>query len=64
MFKIQTLNAISTKGLNQFTPELYQVSPEIDEPDAILVRSHSMHDMNFSKSVKVNGIIRVRKLLC
>jgi D-3-phosphoglycerate dehydrogenase len=55
MFKIQTLNSIATIGLNQFSSELYEVSPDIQHPDAILVRSHSMHDMSFLGSVKVVG---------
>ncbi|TAK75880.1 MAG: 3-phosphoglycerate dehydrogenase [Gammaproteobacteria bacterium] len=55
MFKIQTLNAISPVGLNQFPSELYQVAPDIEHPDAILVRSYAMHDMPIPHSVKVIG---------
>ncbi len=55
MFNILTLNPIAAIGLNQFSPDLYQVSSEIAAPDAILVRSHTMHDMTFSDSLKVVG---------
>ncbi len=55
MFKIQTLNAISPIGLNQFPRDLYEVASEIQNPDAILVRSYTMHDMPIPHSVKVVG---------
>lgn len=55
MFKIQTLNTIAPVGLNQFPRELYEVASEIQSPDAILVRSHVMHDMPISETVKVIG---------
>lgn len=55
MFKIQTLNTIAPVGLNEFPRELYEVASEIQEPDAILVRSQNMHDMTISDSVKVVG---------
>ncbi|RDI39048.1 3-phosphoglycerate dehydrogenase family protein [Aquicella lusitana] len=55
MFKIQTLNTISSVGLNQFPRELYEIASEIQSPDAILVRSHAMHDMTIPSSVKVIG---------
>lgn len=55
MFKIQTLNTIATAGLNQFPRELYEVASEVQHPDAILVRSHAMHDMTIPSSVKAIG---------
>lgn len=55
MFKIQTFNKIAKIGLNQFPTELYEVSPDIQQPDAILVRSQSLHEMNIPASVKVIG---------
>ena len=55
MFKVQTFNKISKTGLNQFPTELYEVSPDIQHPDAIIVRSHPLHDMQFPHSVKVIG---------
>lgn len=55
MFKIQVFNKISKAGLNQFPSELYEVSPDIQQPDAILVRSQSLHDMAIPGSVKAIG---------
>src|SRR5437016_10587983 len=55
MFKILTLNNISTQGLNQLPREFYEVSSEIQSTDAILVRSHDMHTMDIANSVKVIG---------
>lgn len=55
MFKILTLNAISTGGLNQFSRELYEVASEMQHPDAVLVRSHNMHKMELPNTVKVIG---------
>ncbi len=52
--KIQTLNAISKKGLSRL-PETYKVGNDIDSPEAILVRSHIMHDMAIPDSVLAIG---------
>jgi len=55
MFKIKTLNTLAAAGLNQFSHERYEVASEIQHPDAILVRSHTMHDMDIPHSVKAIG---------
>ena len=52
MYKIQTLNKISSKGLNHFPLDNYEVASDINNPDAILVRSQDMHGMELSESVK------------
>jgi len=52
--KIQTLNAISKRGLSRL-PEGYVVSNDIADPDAILVRSQVMHDMVIPPSVLAIG---------
>lgn len=52
MNKIQTLNKISAVGLNLFDHDNYEVASELNNPDAILVRSQDMHEMNLSESVK------------
>lgn len=49
-YKIQTLNAISPAIYTQLS-EHYQVSENSPRPDAILVRSASMHDMPLPPSV-------------
>ncbi|HZK19459.1 MAG TPA: phosphoglycerate dehydrogenase, partial [Treponemataceae bacterium] len=55
MFKIQTLNKISPKGLREFPHEKYEVASEFSNPDAILLRSFEMHGMNIPSSVKAIG---------
>jgi len=55
MFKIQILNAITSAGLKLFPRELYEVDTDMQDPDAILVRSHVMHEMVFPASVKIVG---------
>ncbi len=55
MFKILTLNSISTQGLNQLPREFYEVSSEISNPDGILVRSQNMHTLEIPNTVKVIG---------
>ena len=54
-FKILTLNVISTHGLNRFPADRYQVGHDIEEPDAILVRSHNMLNSVIPASVKAIG---------
>ena len=48
MYNILTLNNISEAGLGQLDPAKYTVGADIAEPDAILVRSAKMHDMQFA----------------
>jgi D-3-phosphoglycerate dehydrogenase len=55
MFKIQTLNAISPTGLDQFPHDSYEISSDMQDPDAILVRSGNMHDMKLPEATKVVG---------
>ncbi len=52
--KILTLNAISARGLARL-PEHYVVGGDLAEPDAILVRSANMHDMEIPQSVCAIG---------
>lgn len=51
-FKILTLNKISTVGLSRLPAANYVVGSDIADPDAILVRSHNMHEMDIPASVK------------
>ena len=55
MYKIQTLNKISPKGLDRFPRDSYEVASEFSSPDAIIVRSFKMHDMEFPKNLKAIG---------
>lgn len=52
MYKIQTLNKISAVGLDNFPRDSYEVATEINNADAILVRSADMHEMEIPASVK------------
>ena len=52
MYKIQTLNKISPIGLDLFPRDDYEIASEIVNPDAIVLRSFKMHDMEIPKSVK------------
>jgi len=52
MYKIQTLNKIDQEGLQVFPATSYKIASEIADPDAIVLRSFSMHDMEIPCSVK------------
>lgn len=52
MFKVRTYNQISTKGLDRFPRERYEIASEFNTPDAILLRSQKMHDEVVADSVK------------
>lgn len=52
MYKIQTLNKISTTGLEFFPRDKYEIASELMHPDAVLVRSAKMHDMELPATVK------------
>ena len=55
MVKVQTLNNISPVGLEKLPREGYEVSSEMTNPDAILVRSAKMHDMEIGDNLKAVG---------
>ena len=55
MFKIQTLNNISQIGLDKLPSDQYQVADEQAAPDAIILRSTKIHDMDFPESLKAIG---------
>ena len=50
MFKIATLNKISPVGLSHLTDN-YTITENVNEANAILVRSQAMHDMDFSDNL-------------
>jgi D-3-phosphoglycerate dehydrogenase len=51
MYKIQTLNNISVKGLERLPRDGYEVASELSRPDAILLRSYNMHDMELPETL-------------
>ncbi|MBI1964672.1 MAG: phosphoglycerate dehydrogenase [Betaproteobacteria bacterium] len=54
-YKILTLNPISSVGLKRLPPGRYACGGQIEDPDAILVRSHDMHAMDIRPRVKAIG---------
>ncbi len=54
-FRIQTLNSIAVTGLDRFPRDRYEVASEIGRPDAILLRSFKMHDVEIPDSVLAVG---------
>ena len=52
MKNIKLLNKIAPCGTSIFNKDEYTVSTEIDNADAIMVRSASMHDMEFDASLQ------------
>ena len=52
MHKIMTLNKIADAGLELQPHEKYEYASEIINPDAIILRSFNMHDMELPNSLK------------
>ncbi|MCX7842394.1 MAG: 3-phosphoglycerate dehydrogenase family protein [Clostridia bacterium] len=52
MFTIQTLNKISSTGLDLLPRDVYEIASSITNPDAILVRSFKMLDMELPTNLK------------
>ena len=51
MYNIKTLNKISSVGMKKFDKSKYNCGDDIANPDAIMVRSASMHEMEMPKSL-------------
>lgn len=45
MYKVRTYNKIAVKGLNCFDRQSYEVGGDIGHPEAFLIRSQKLHDM-------------------
>jgi D-3-phosphoglycerate dehydrogenase len=52
MYKIRTLNKIASVGTKQLDAAKYEIGNTVEDPDAILVRSADMLDMEFTPSLK------------
>lgn len=52
MIKIQTLNKIDSEGLSFLPKEIYETGNEMPAPDAIILRSFNMHEMELPSSLK------------
>ncbi len=49
-YKIKTLNGISRMGLEKFGPA-YDIDENVETPDGIIVRSASLHEMEFPETL-------------
>jgi len=56
MYKILTLNNISPVGLERLPNDLYSISDDESNPDAIILRSFKMHDMDIPSTLKAVGL--------
>jgi len=48
MYNVQLLNNIKSKKLGTFDNAKYNVSPEVEKPEALMLRSAKIHDMEFN----------------
>ena len=55
MLYVKTLNNISDKGLAKLPGDVFTVGDDVDNPDAILLRSFKMHDMELPTNLKAVG---------
>ena len=55
MYKVKLLNKIDKVGLDQLDHQTYTCGEDVESPDAILVRSAKMHDMEFDKNLLCIG---------
>ncbi len=51
MYNIKTLNKIAAIGTDNFDKANYNVADEVDNPHAIMVRSASMHEIDFEDNL-------------
>jgi len=51
MFKVRTYNQISNKGLSRFDRDRYEIGGELPQPDAFMLRSQKLHDIEIPESL-------------
>ncbi len=51
MAQIKLMNKIAKVGLDQFDKSVYELTTEADDPDGMMVRSASLHEMEFGKNL-------------
>jgi len=54
-YKIQLINNISPVGLARYDESKYDLSDKHDNPDAIMLRSQKLHDMEFGDKLQAIG---------
>ena len=55
MLKIRTMNTISPLGTGLLAEHGCEVGPEVESPDALLIRSADLHDMDFGRGLLCIG---------
>ncbi len=55
MYKIQTMNAIARQGIKVLTEAGCEVGPDVTAPDAMLIRSARLHEMEFGPELLCIG---------
>ena len=55
MYKIMKLNKIALEGLSLFPLDQYEIGTEMANPDAVILRSFKMHDMELPDSLLAVG---------
>ena len=63
MFNVKTFNNIAQIGLDQFGTD-YSVSPEADNADALLLRSHKLQPEEITANVKAIGRAGAVLIMC
>ena len=51
MAQIKLMNKIAKVGLDQFNKSVYELTTEADDPDGMMVRSASLHEMEFGENL-------------
>ncbi|MBR2023780.1 MAG: phosphoglycerate dehydrogenase [Clostridia bacterium] len=52
MLKVKLMNKIAKVGTDVLSPAQYEVSDKVEQEDAIMVRSASLHEMEFSPNLR------------
>ena len=52
MYRIRTFNQLSEKGLERFPERSYEIGAEINDAEAILLRSHKLSSDELSDGIK------------
>ncbi|HJL79847.1 MAG TPA: 3-phosphoglycerate dehydrogenase family protein [Gammaproteobacteria bacterium] len=55
MYKVLKLNNIAEEGLKVFNSERYHCGDDVTNPDAIILRSYDMHEMDIPKDLRAVG---------
>ena len=54
-FRVRTYNKVSSKGLDIFPLDSFEIASDLDNADAFVLRSYKLHDEVFPKTLKAIG---------